>query len=108
MPLVQPANRIAALRPTTDNIRQLHARPMSTALDKLFRPSSVALIGASANPAKMSNVALRNLSNGKYSLYPVNPREATILGLKCYPSILDVPEQIVLVLRHPKEVAGFL
>ncbi len=69
---------------------------MKDALEPLFRPKSVALIGASANPSKLSHIALRNLSKGKFRLYPVNPRETEILGLRCYPSVLDVPDPIDL------------
>ena len=71
---------------------------MSHALDKLFNPSSVAVIGASANPGKMSHVALRNLSFGKFSLFPVNPHESELLGLKCYASVLDIPGTVDLAL----------
>ncbi|OGS56364.1 MAG: hypothetical protein A3K60_08485 [Euryarchaeota archaeon RBG_19FT_COMBO_56_21] len=71
---------------------------MSGGLDKLFKPSSVAVIGASANPNKMSHIALRNLSSGKFSLYPVNPHEKELLGRRCYGSILDVPGNVDLAL----------
>src|SRR4030042_171688 len=84
--------------PTTDNILQSHQRLMSGDLDKLFKPSSVAVIGASANPRKMSHIALRNLSSGKFSLYPVNPHEKELLGRRCYASILDVPGVVDLAL----------
>ena len=69
---------------------------MRSELDALLNPKSVALIGASANPTKLSNVALSNLKHGKFKLYPVNPRENEILGLRCYPSILDVPGEVDL------------
>lgn len=71
---------------------------MKQPLDALFRPESVALIGASSNPAKLSHIALRNLSNGRFRLYPVNPKETSILGLRCYASVLDIPEPIDLAL----------
>ena len=69
---------------------------MKHPLDALFAPHSVALIGASANPKKLSHIALRNLSKGRFRLYPINPRETRILGLKCYPSVVDVPEPVDL------------
>lgn len=71
---------------------------MKSDLDALFRPKSVALIGASAHPEKMGHIALRNLSAGKFRLYPVNPNESKILGLKCYPSVLDIPGGIDLAI----------
>ncbi|MCJ7464912.1 MAG: CoA-binding protein, partial [Thermoplasmata archaeon] len=71
---------------------------MKQPLDALFRPESVALIGASSNPAKLSHIALKNLSKGHFRLYPVNPKETNILGLRCYASVLDIPEPIDLAL----------
>lgn len=64
----------------------------------MFKPRSVALIGASANPAKLSHVALKNLSSGRFKLFPINPKDSEILGLKCYPSILDVPQEVDLAI----------
>lgn len=90
LPLLEPL--------TIDNIPQPHPRPMSEGLDKLFRPSSVAVIGASANPSKMSHIALRNLSSGKFTLHPVNPHEKEILGRRCFASILDVPDDVDMAL----------
>ncbi len=77
---------------------------MRKGLDSLFRPESVALVGASSNPSKLSHIALFNLSKGKFRLYPVNPKDAQILGLKCYPTVLDVPDDIDLaVVSLPAE-----
>jgi len=69
---------------------------MNHPLDRLFQPESVALIGASASPEKMSNVALRSLSRGEFRLYPVNPKEKEILGLRCYASVTELPESVDL------------
>lgn len=79
---------------------------MREGLDSLLKPSSVALIGASANPAKLSNVVLRNLRIGRFKLYPINPKESKILGLKCYPSILEVPDHVDLTVVSLPAVAA--
>lgn len=71
---------------------------MERPLDALFRPRSVALIGASANPAKISHVVLRNLVHGRFRIYPVNPKESEILGLECYSSVLDIEGPVDLAL----------
>ncbi len=64
-------------------------------LDPIFHPKSVALIGASAKEAKIGKVFTdRFLEMGFQGLYPVNPNEREILGLKAYQSILDIPEHI--------------
>lgn len=62
-------------------------------LDSLFRPRGVAVIGASNNTFSIGNRVVKNLvAHGfKGGIYPVHPKEKEILGLKAYPSILDVP-----------------
>ena len=62
-------------------------------LHRLFYPGSVAIIGASRNPSKFGHVQVANLLRMGFRgrIYPVNPRADEILGLKCYPSVLDVP-----------------
>lgn len=66
----------------------------------LLHPRSVALIGASSNSAKVGHIVLRNLrqgaEEGRFKLFPVNPREERILGFRCYPSVLDVPHEVDL------------
>lgn len=71
---------------------------MRDPLDALFRPRSVALIGASANPSKISHVILRNLLHGRFKVFPINPKESEILGLPCYGSVLDVEGPVDLAL----------
>ena len=75
-------------------------------LDAFFAPQSVAVIGASRDPEKLGYAVLANLKEGGYSgrLYPVNPRAGEILGLKAYPSVLDVHGPIdlaVVVIPYP-------
>lgn len=62
-------------------------------LDTLFRPRRVALVGASADPAKTAGLPLRFLRQNGFAgdLYPVNPRVAAIDGLTCYPDIDALP-----------------
>ncbi len=69
-------------------------------LDRIFKAESIAVIGASKNEAKQGYKALARLVEGRYEgrIYPVNPKEKTILGLKCYHSVLDVPGDIDLAL----------
>jgi acyl-CoA synthetase (NDP forming) len=60
----------------------------------LFEPNSVAVVGASSDPLKASGLPLRNIIDSKFTgkIYPVNPRAAEIGGLKCYPSVSELPE----------------
>jgi acetyl coenzyme A synthetase (ADP forming)-like protein len=69
-------------------------------LDMFFNPKSVAVVGVSHNTRKFGHVIFRNFieSNIKAKTYPVNPKIDTILGYKCYDSLLDVPEEVDLVI----------
>ena len=68
-------------------------------LSPIFEPKSVALIGASNNPAKYGWIILANIIANGYTgrIYPINPREDKIWGLRVYRSISDVPEEVDLV-----------
>ena len=68
-------------------------------LDYVFYPESVALVGASNSEGKIGYFYMKNLVDGfKGKIYPVNPTEETIMGLKAYKSVKDVPEQIDLAI----------
>jgi acyl-CoA synthetase (NDP forming) len=68
--------------------------------DALFRPGSVAVIGASADPGVISGLPQRILAQHDYpgAVYPVNPRHAEIDGLRCYPAIGAVPAPVDVAL----------
>ena len=72
----------------------------SQPLERLFRPSSVAIVGASNYTQKGGGFLLNGLvTNGfKGTLYPVNPRESEILGLRSYPTVTDIPGEIDLAI----------
>jgi acetyl coenzyme A synthetase (ADP forming)-like protein len=64
-------------------------------LEKMFNPNSVAVIGASRTKGKVGRAVLENLmQNSKLKIIPINPNVDEILGLPCYPNILDVPEDM--------------
>ena len=64
----------------------------------LLSPKSIAVIGASRNSKKIGHSLLANIKGFKGKLYPVNPKAKSILGLKCYKSVLDIPGKIDVVL----------
>ncbi len=70
------------------------------ALHKLFKPRSIALVGASRDPKKLGNIILRNIIGGgfKGKIFPINPEAEEIYGLKVYSSVLKIPEDIDLVI----------
>ncbi|MBN2439055.1 MAG: CoA-binding protein, partial [Deltaproteobacteria bacterium] len=68
-------------------------------LDHLFKPASVAVIGASEVPGKAAERRTRSLIRGGYpgKIFLINPKRDTLFGRKAYPSILDVGEDVDLV-----------
>jgi len=64
--------------------------------DFFFSPQSVAVIGASRDEEKLGHGVLKNLLQYGYKgkVYPINPKADEILGLRAYPSVLDVPGEI--------------
>lgn len=63
-------------------------------LQKLLRPRSVAVVGASADPAKTSGRPVAYLQKHGFQgrIYPVNPKASEIAGLRCYPDVRALPE----------------
>ncbi len=68
-------------------------------LDSLFRPKSVAVIGASTKELHIGNRVIKNLLDFgfKGEIYPINPKADEIRGLKALKSILDAPDNIDVV-----------
>jgi acetyltransferase len=75
-------------------------------ISNFFDPKSVAVLGASATPGKVGYDVLKNLiqSNYKGKVYPVNPKSSEIQGLKTYPGLSDIKENIDLLIYiiHPQ------
>jgi acetyltransferase len=69
-------------------------------LDRIFHPRSVAVVGASQREHSAGAALMRNLLKGgfKGSVYAVNPRHATVWGLACRPSIVDIGQPVDLAL----------
>jgi acetyltransferase len=69
-------------------------------LAEILYPDSIAVIGASKDPTKRGFRSIEKLIDDGYpgAIYPINPKEPEILGLKCYPSIADVPGPVDLAL----------
>jgi predicted CoA-binding protein len=69
-------------------------------------PQTVAVIGASANRAKFGNKAVRAFHQRGYTVWPVNPHETEIEGLRAYRSIADVPGPVDLVTFYVPPAIG--
>ena len=73
----------------------------------MISPSSVAVLGASNRVGSVGNAVITNILSGGFSgrVFPVNPSSDTILGMRCYSSILDIEHHIDLaVIITPSKV----
>lgn len=70
----------------------------ATEIKYLFEPRTVAVIGAARDPQKIGYKILANILTGGYQgkVFPINPQNGEILGLKAYTNIEEVPEPIDL------------
>jgi acetate---CoA ligase (ADP-forming) len=66
----------------------------SPELEELFRPASVAVVGASNRPGKVGTSLFRNMLSAGYQgvVYPVNPSWKSVSGVRCYPDLRSLPE----------------
>lgn len=77
-----------------DKIVEIGEYPMSSRIEKILRPNSIALIGASRKPGSLGKMFLEAVLKMKFkgAIYPVNPKAETIDGIKTYPSLEALPE----------------
>jgi acetyltransferase len=81
-------------------------------LDKILNARSVAIIGASKNPTKRGYQAIKTLLEDGYEgqIYPVNPREDSVLGIPCHASItaIEHPVDLALITTPAKTIPALL
>ena len=67
-------------------------------LDKIMKPKSIAVIGASTKPKTIGSEIMQRLRDYKFNgkIYPVNPKGGIIEGFQAYTSINEVPEEVDL------------
>ncbi len=69
-------------------------------LEEILHPQSIAVVGASTNPATQGYGYIRHLLDYGYrgKIYPVNPKHSEVLGLKAYPSLKEIPDSVDYVI----------
>ena len=81
-------------------------------LERVLKPRAVAVIGATKAETKRGYQSIRTMLAENYegAIYPVNPKEESILGLRCYPSIteIDGPVDLALIATPAATVPGIL
>ncbi len=79
-------------------------------LRRLFNPATVTFLGASNDPRKWGCITLKNMMNAGYpgKIYPVNPKEAKVLGLAAYANVADLPEvpDLAVIVVPPPQVVS--
>ena len=73
-------------------------REVREPLDAIFRPRSIAVIGASRRPGSIGHEILHNLIEHDFQgiVFPVHPTARVIHSIKAYPSVLDIPDPVDL------------
>jgi acyl-CoA synthetase (NDP forming) len=68
--------------------------PARSAVERLIRPRSIAIVGASSDATRTAGRPLRSLLKHGFTgtILPVNPRAESIEGVRCYPSVMALPE----------------
>jgi acetyltransferase len=81
-------------------------------LDPILKASSVAVVGASRSETKRGFQAIRTLVEERYegAIYPVNPKETSVLGFRCYPSVsaIDDPVDLALITTPARTIPAIL
>lgn len=100
--------RLASLFDPSHDVYRYEPR----ALDAIFKPKNVAVIGATETAGSVGRTVLWNLISNPFggTVFPVNPKRPGVLGIKAYPTIKEVPERIDLavVVTPPPSVPGII
>ncbi len=119
-PIPPPGEADTIVATMTDNTatQTVQATPFTSArssrgsLKPFFKPSSVALIGATEKPGSVGRTILSNLIASPFggTVYPVNPNRPSILGIQSHPSVADLPEvpELVVIVTPPASIPGII
>jgi acetyltransferase len=99
------------MQATKPSKKKLH-RKGNQPLDVFFSPKTVAVIGATETPNTVGRTVLWNLVTSPFggTVYPVNPKRPSVLGVKAYKSVSDIPEDVDLavVVTPPPSIPGII
>lgn len=86
-----------AVTNTTDKVLDVY-RYTHEPLDAIFSPNSVAVIGATEREGSVGRTILWNLITNSFggTVFPVNLKRSSVLGIKAYPSVLEIPDKLDL------------
>ncbi|HLL89949.1 MAG TPA: CoA-binding protein, partial [Tepidisphaeraceae bacterium] len=88
-----------ASKPATTDLAHDVLRQERQPLDAIFKPTSVAVIGATETAGAVGRTVLWNLISSPFggTVYPVNPKRPSVLGIKAYPALSALPEKVDLI-----------
>jgi acetyltransferase len=86
-----------------DLLRQEKQRP----LEVFFSPKTVAVVGATETQGSVGRTILWNLIGSPFggTVFPVNPKQPSVLGIEAYPTLAEVPAKIDLAVIVPPAAA---
>lgn len=95
-------------RDSSHDILRAHQHP----LDIFFSPKSVALVGATENAGSVGRTLMWNLITNPFggTVFPVNPKRASVLGVKAYPSIAALPDspELAVISTPARSIPGII
>ncbi|WP_433799078.1 GNAT family N-acetyltransferase [Actinomycetospora sp. CA-084318] len=101
---------VAATDRSTEVRRSREQAAEARSVANVLTPRSVAVVGASTDERKLGHVVLRNLLLGGFTgpVYPVNPEARSVRGVRAYPTVTDIPDDVDLAVLAvpPEEVPG--
>jgi acetyltransferase len=96
------------IRSTAHNVLRMEQNP----LEVMFKPKSVAVVGATERAGSVARTILWNLISTSFggTIFPVNPKYNSILGIKSYPSLSAIPDPVDLavIVTPAKTVPGVI
>jgi acyl-CoA synthetase (NDP forming)/GNAT superfamily N-acetyltransferase len=89
---IDPTERSLAVRDAREQ------RAEARSVHNVLHPTSVAVIGASTDPAKIGHAVLANLLRGNFTgpVFPVNPEARSVRGVRAYSSVTEIPDEVDL------------
>jgi acyl-CoA synthetase (NDP forming)/GNAT superfamily N-acetyltransferase len=89
---VDPTERSLAVRDSREQ------RAEARSVHNVLHPASVAVIGASTDPSKIGHAVLAHLLRANFTgpVYPVNPEARSVRGVRAYPSVTEIPDEVDL------------
>ena len=89
---IDPTEKSLAVRDSREQ------RAEARSVRNVLHPTSVAVIGASTDPSKIGHAVLANLLRANFTgpVYPVNPEARSVRGVRAYPSVTDIPDDVDL------------